>query len=45
MGTCETCAKEKECRKDIGIIFGFCNIDYTERKEEKKNENQQQKCV
>ena len=35
-GTCETCAKEKECRKDIGIIFGFCNIDYIKKEDSKK---------
>lgn len=27
-GNCENCAKAKTCRKDIGIIWGFCNTDY-----------------
>lgn len=27
-GNCENCAKAETCRKDIGIIWGFCNTDY-----------------
>ena len=27
-GYCENCAKQNECHKDIGIIWGFCNSDY-----------------
>lgn len=25
---CENCVKRMECRKDIGIIWGYCNTDY-----------------
>lgn len=35
--SCETCAHREECRKPIGYMFGFCNIDYKEEK--KKNED------
>ena len=28
-GYCENCAKLETCHKDIGIIWGFCNADYT----------------
>ena len=27
-GYCENCAKCETCRKDIGIIWGFCNTDF-----------------
>lgn len=27
-GYCESCAKRDTCKKDIGIIFGFCKTDY-----------------
>lgn len=27
-GNCNACAKRETCRKDIGIIWGFCNTDY-----------------
>jgi hypothetical protein len=26
--SCDTCAKRGTCTKQIGIIFGFCNVDY-----------------
>ena len=26
--TCETCANLASCKKQIGIIWGFCNVDY-----------------
>jgi hypothetical protein len=31
-GYCENCAKEQICRKDIGIIWGFCNTDFEQKK-------------
>lgn len=34
-GHCENCKHEDSCKKDIGIIWGFCNTDY-EPKEETK---------
>lgn len=27
-GYCENCEKRNECRKEIGIIWGFCNTDF-----------------
>ena len=27
-GACENCANSETCRKDIGIIWGFCNTDF-----------------
>lgn len=38
-GYCENCAKREECKKDIGIIFGGCTIDF----EPKDNEEEGQK--
>ena len=40
MGTCENCAKRAVCKKEIGIIFGGCNIDYSPANsgEEKREE-------
>lgn len=35
-GECETCAKRENCRKDIGIIWGFCNTDYEPENEEEQ---------
>jgi len=35
-GNCETCAKRGACKKDIGIIFGFCVTEY---EPEQKKEN------
>jgi len=26
--SCDTCTKKDTCKKDIGNMFGFCNIDY-----------------
>ena len=28
MGYCESCAKVRECKKTIGIMFGYCETDY-----------------
>ena len=28
-GKCAFCAHRKECRATVGIMFGFCNADYT----------------
>lgn len=39
MGKCEDCKKIKECNKDIGIIWGFCNIDFEPKDEVNKNDN------
>lgn len=25
---CENCVKKETCTQSIGIIFGFCNIDF-----------------
>lgn len=36
-GYCENCAKEENCKKDIGIIWGFCNTDFAPKGEEKKD--------
>lgn len=27
-GKCAFCAHRKECRKTVGIMFGFCNTEY-----------------
>lgn len=27
-GNCEDCTKRGECKKEIGIIFGYCDTDY-----------------
>lgn len=35
-GNCENCAKVETCKKDIGIIWGFCNTDFEPKKEERK---------
>lgn len=32
--TCENCAKVETCKKDIGIIWGFCNTDFQPKKKE-----------
>lgn len=35
VGCCEHCKKEERCSKYIGMVYGFCNIDYEpEEKEE-----------
>lgn len=26
--SCDTCAQRATCKKDIGVIWGFCNTDY-----------------
>ena len=26
--SCETCANLASCKKEIGVIWGFCNVDY-----------------
>lgn len=26
--SCETCKHSETCRKLIGIMYGYCNIDY-----------------
>ena len=26
--TCETCLSRQMCKKTIGFLFGFCNVDY-----------------
>lgn len=31
-GCCEDCAKIENCKKDIGIIWGFCNTDFVPKK-------------
>lgn len=28
MGNCELCANKKTCKRDTGLIFGACNVDY-----------------
>ncbi|MBR2999720.1 MAG: hypothetical protein IKF39_01875 [Oscillospiraceae bacterium] len=28
MGYCESCAKVRECKKTIGIMFGYCPTDF-----------------
>lgn len=27
-GKCENCAKKATCKKEIGFMFGYCNIDF-----------------
>jgi hypothetical protein len=27
-GNCENCARRETCKKEIGIIWGFCNADF-----------------
>ena len=27
-GECDCCANRAACKKDIGIIFGFCRTDF-----------------
>lgn len=27
-GTCDECIREKECKKTIGIMFGYCNTEF-----------------
>lgn len=36
-GKCDNCAKRNECSKPIGIIWGFCNTDYEEEKDDGSN--------
>lgn len=38
-GKCEDCKKIKECKKTIGIIWGFCNTDFEPKDEVKDNDN------
>lgn len=38
-GYCERCAKRENCKKDIGIIWGFCNTDYVPEKKENENDS------
>lgn len=38
MGRCENCTKEENCTKYIGMVYGFCNLDY-EPKEKEVAEN------
>ena len=26
--SCDTCARRATCKKEIGVIWGFCNTDY-----------------
>ena len=33
-GNCENCAKREQCKKEIGIIFGFCNTEFEPEQEE-----------
>ena len=37
-GECENCAKRDSCRKEIGIIWGFCNTDFEPKQEGEQNE-------
>ena len=39
MGNCEDCVKINKCTKDIGIMFGFCEIDFEEKKEVNKDDD------
>lgn len=36
-GYCDKCAKEKDCKKDIGFIWGFCNTDFVPKGKEDGN--------
>lgn len=38
-GYCENCAKCENCRKDIGIIWGFCNTDFEPKEQNETNES------
>lgn len=31
--SCSTCARREECLKLIGLLFGYCEIDYVEEVE------------
>ena len=42
-GNCEDCAKIENCKKDIGIIWGFCNTDFVPKKK-KGEKNDGHKC-
>lgn len=40
MGNCEDCKKIKECKKTIGIIWGFCNTDFEPKDTDDKKEGE-----
>ena len=35
MGYCENCKKVESCTKYIGIVYGFCNLDFEPKEKEK----------
>lgn len=39
-GNCENCVKKNQCKKDIGIIWGFCNTDFIPENEQEENVNE-----
>lgn len=44
-GNCENCAKVETCKKDIGVIWGFCNTDFEPKKEEKKVKTKKERVI
>lgn len=39
-GNCEDCKKIKECKKFIGIVWGFCNTDFEPNDADDKKEGE-----
>ena len=33
---CENCKHENTCTKTIGIMFGYCNIDFEAKEKERR---------
>lgn len=38
-GLCENCKKMNECKKTIGVIWGFCNTDFEPKDEVNEDDN------
>ena len=34
--SCETCAKRDDCKRIVGIMFGFCETDYVPEKKQNR---------
>lgn len=41
-GTCDECIREKECKKTIGIMFGYCNTEFIPKVEVKERTDDKQ---
>lgn len=44
MGNCEDCKKIKDCKKFIGIVWGFCNTDFEPNDADDKKEGEWIPC-